>query len=138
MKLLYCAKGAGGICLVTDATAGAGLADGSVFQLGGRNCVAKDGACFLADQPVLAGSASRLIDLVRRMMREAEVPLPEVIAMASLNPAREAGLANKGEIAVGKDADLVVLSPELEVLQTYIAGNLSFRAGSSRNPAAEA
>jgi N-acetylglucosamine-6-phosphate deacetylase len=138
MKLLYCAKGAGGICLVTDATAGAGLADGSVFQLGGRNCVAKDGACFLADQPVLAGSASRLIDLVRRMMREAEVPLPEVIAMASLNPAREAGLANKGEIAVGKDADLVVLSPELEVLQTYIAGNLGFRAGSSRNPAAEA
>jgi len=50
------------------------------------------------------------------------VPLPEVIAMASLNPAREAGLADKGEIAVGKDADLVVLSPELEVLQTYVAG----------------
>jgi N-acetylglucosamine-6-phosphate deacetylase len=131
MKLLYCTKGAGGICLVTDATAGAGLAEGSVFQLGGRNCVAKDGACFLADKPVLAGSTSRLIDLVRTMMREAEVPLPEVIAMASLNPAREAGLANKGEIAVGKDADLVVLSPELEVLQTYIAGNLSFRAASS-------
>jgi N-acetylglucosamine-6-phosphate deacetylase len=122
MKLLYCAKGAGGLCLVTDATAGAGLADGSVFQLGGRNCVAKDGACFLADEPVLAGSTSRLIDLVRTMMRAAEVPLPEVIAMASLNPAREAGLAEKGGIAVGKDADLVVLSPELEVLQTYVAG----------------
>jgi len=61
-------------------------------------------------------------------MREAAVPLPEVIAMASLNPAREAGLADKGEIAVGKDADLVVLSPELEVLQTYIAGVPSFRA----------
>ena len=56
------------------------------------------------------------------MMRAAEVPLPEVIAMASLNPAREAGLAEKGGIAVGKDADLVVLSPELEVLQTYVAG----------------
>ncbi len=130
MKLLYCAKGGGGICLVTDATAGAGLADGSEFQLGGRNCVAKDGVCFLADQPVLAGSASRMIDLVRTMMREAEVPLPDAIAMASLNPAREAGLANKGEIAVGNDADLVVLSPELEVLQTYVAGNLSFRAES--------
>jgi N-acetylglucosamine-6-phosphate deacetylase len=137
MKLLYCAKGAGGICLVTDATAGAGLADGSVFQLGGRNCVANDGVCFLADAPVLAGSTSRLIDLVRTMMREAAVPLPEVIAMASLNPAREAGLGDKGEIAVGKDADLVVLSPELEVLQTYVAGNLSFRA-EPRNPAAEA
>ena len=71
------------------------------------------------------------------MMRDAAVPLPEVIAMASLNPAREAGLGDKGEIAVGKDADLVVLSPELEVLQTYVAGNLSFRA-EPRNPAAEA
>ena len=136
MKLLYCAKGSGGICLVTDATAGAGLADGSLFRLGGRDCVAKDGACFLADKPVLAGSTSRMIDLVRTMMREAEVPLPEVIAMASVNPAREAGLANKGEIAVGKDGDLVVLSPELEVLQTYVAGVLSFRAERT-NSAAE-
>ena len=134
MKLLYCTKGAGGICLVTDATAGAGLADGTMFQLGGKNCVARDGACFLAGEPVLAGSASRLIDLVRTMMREAGVPLPEVIAMASLNPAREAGLADKGEIAVGKDADLVVLSPELEVLQTYVAGVQSFGAESPAAP----
>jgi N-acetylglucosamine-6-phosphate deacetylase len=134
MKLLYCAKGVPGICLVSDATAGAGLADGSLFQLGGRNCVAKDGACFLADEPVLAGSASRLIDLVRMMMREVALPLPEVIAMASLNPARDAGLADKGEIAVGKDADLVVLSPDLEVLQTYVAGNPSFRAESPTMP----
>lgn len=136
MKLLYCAKGVGGICLVSDATAGAGLPDGTVFQLGDRNCVAKDGVCFLADRPVLAGSASRLIDLVRTMMREAAVPLPEVIAMASLNPAREAGLTEKGEIAVGKDADLVVLSPELEVLQTYVAGNQSFQANAT-SPASE-
>jgi N-acetylglucosamine-6-phosphate deacetylase len=57
--------------------------------------------------------------------------------MASCNPARETGLTDKGEIAIGKDADLVVLSPELEVLQTYIAGVLSFRA-ESRNPAAKA
>ena len=134
MKLLYCTKGAGGICLVTDATAGAGLADGTMFQLGGKNCVARDGACFLAGEPVLAGSASRLIDLVRTMMREAGVPLPEVIAMASLNPAREAGLADKGEIAVGKDADLAVLSPELEVLQTYVAGVQSFGAESPAAP----
>src|SRR5437773_11290588 len=43
MKLLYYTKGAGGICLVTDATAGAGLPDGSVFQLGARECIVKNG-----------------------------------------------------------------------------------------------
>jgi len=82
----------------------------------------KNGACFLADNGTLAGSASRLIDLVRAMIRNAEVPLPDAIAMASRNPARETGLSDKGEIAIGKDADLVVLSPELEVLQTYVNG----------------
>ena len=133
MKLAYCAKGVAGISLVTDATAGAGLVEETTFQLAGKECIVKKGACFLADIGTLAGSASRLIDLVRAMIRSAEVPLPDAIAMASLNPAREAGLANKGEIAIGKDADLVVLSPELEVVRTYVAGVLSFRA-ESRNP----
>ena len=127
MKLLYCAKGVSGICLVSDATAGAGLADDTIFQLAGKKCVVKGGACFLADKLVLAGSASRLIELVRMMMRGAEAPLPDAIAMASLNPARELGLTNKGEIAPEKDADLVVLSPELEVVQTYVAGVEVFR-----------
>ena len=86
----------------------------------------KNGACFLADTGTLAGSASRLIDLVRATIRNAEVPLPDAITMASLNPARSAGLPEKGEIAISKDADLVVLSPELEVVQTYFAGEEIF------------
>jgi N-acetylglucosamine-6-phosphate deacetylase len=122
MKLVYCAKGVSGISLVSDATAGAGLTEETTFQLAGNKCIVKNGACFLADNGTLAGSASRLIDLVRAMIRNAEVPLPDAIAMASLNPAREAGLSDKGEIAVGKDADLVVLSPELEVMRTYVNG----------------
>jgi N-acetylglucosamine-6-phosphate deacetylase len=126
MKLAYCAKGAGGITLVTDATAGAGLAQETTFQLAGKECIVKNGACFLADTGTLAGSASRLIDLVRAMIRSAEVPLSDAIAMASLNPARAAGLPEKGEIAIGKDADLVVLSPELEVVRTYVAGQEIF------------
>ena len=68
------------------------------------------------------------------MIRNAEVPLPDAIAMASVNPAGEAGLPDKGEIAVGKDADLVVLSSELEVMQTYLNGVLSFRGESPAAP----
>jgi len=122
MKLVYCAKGVGRIVLVSDATAGAGLAEDTTFELVGKKCIVKNGACFVADNGSLAGSASRLIDLVQAMIRSAEVPLPDAIAMVSRNPAREAGLTDKGEIAIGKDADLIVLSPELEVLQTYVNG----------------
>src|SRR5207237_9567607 len=57
MKMLYRAKGSRGICLVTDATAGAGLPEGSHFTLAGHDCVVADGASWLADRFALAGSA---------------------------------------------------------------------------------
>jgi N-acetylglucosamine-6-phosphate deacetylase len=76
----------------------------------------------LEDYSALAGSAARMIDLVRVMVGEVNVPLNEVIAMATTNPARAIGLAKKGRLEVGADADLVVLSPEMEVLRTFVAG----------------
>jgi N-acetylglucosamine-6-phosphate deacetylase len=121
MKMLYRAKGAGGICLVTDATAGAGLPDESQFSLFGRDCIVEDGVCLLADRSALAGSASRMIDLVRTMVMKVNVPLHEAVVMATENPARAIGLEANGRLEVGADADLVVLSPELEVVQTFAA-----------------
>jgi N-acetylglucosamine-6-phosphate deacetylase len=46
--------------------------------------------------------------------------------MATANPARALGMAKKGKLEAGADADFVVLSPELEVLQTYRAGEMIF------------
>jgi N-acetylglucosamine-6-phosphate deacetylase len=122
MKMLYRAKGAHGICLVTDATAGAGLPDGERFTLAGVECIARGGACYLADGSALAGSAARMIDLVRTMVTVVGVPLHEAVAMATANPARAAALQTKGRIAPGCAADFVVLSPGLDVLETWIAG----------------
>ena len=121
MKMLYQAKGSQGICLVTDATAGAGLAEGSRFALFGKECIMEKGVCLLADRSALAGSAARMIDLVRMMVREVNVPLNEAIGMATENPARAVGLETKGRLTVGADADLVVLSSELEVVRTFAA-----------------
>lgn len=128
MKMLYRAKGPGGICLVTDATAGAGLPPGKEFSLGGRPCIVDDGVCLLADRSALAGSASRMIDLVRVMVNEVRIPLHEAVAMASVNPARAIGLEAKGKLEIGAEADLVVLAPDLNVLQTFVAGEEIFRA----------
>jgi N-acetylglucosamine-6-phosphate deacetylase len=122
MKMLYRAKGAKGICLVTDATAGAGLPEGSQFALFGKDCIVQNGVCFLADRSALAGSAARMIDLLRTMVREVNVPLNEAIAMATENPACAVGLQTKGGLVVGADADLVVLSPQLDVARTYYRG----------------
>ena len=126
MKMLYRAKGAAGICLVTDATAGAGLPDGSQFSLFGNDCIVEGGVCLLADRSALAGSASRMIDLVRTLVNDIEVPLHEAIAMATRNAARAIGLKMKGQLAIGTDADLIILSPELEVQRTFAAGEEIF------------
>ncbi len=122
MKMLYRAKGAQGICLVTDATAGAGLPEGSQFRLFGKDCIVDNGVCLLADRSALAGSAARMIHLVRMIVRELNVPLNEAIAMATENPARAIGLETKGRLIVGGDADLVMLSPQLEVMRTFRCG----------------
>jgi N-acetylglucosamine-6-phosphate deacetylase len=122
MKMLYRAKGPQGICLVTDATAGAGLREESQFALFGKNCIVENGVCLLADRSALAGSAARMIDLVRTMVREVNVPLNEAIAMATENPARALDLETKGRLILGADADLVVLSPQLDVVRTFAAG----------------
>src|SRR5438445_5094950 len=122
MKMLYRAKGRDGICLVTDATAGAGLPDGSRFSLFGNDCLVEGGVCLLADRSALAGSAAQMIDLVRTMVTEVNVLLHEAVAMATQNPARAIGLETKGALRVGADADLVILSPELKVLRVFAGG----------------
>ncbi len=122
MKMLYRAKGARGICLVTDATAGAGLPNGSTFSLYGTKCMVEDGVCLLADHSALAGSAARMIDLVRTMVTKVGVPLPEAVAMATDTPAYAAGLTTKGQFKIGGDADFVVMSAELEVVKTFVGG----------------
>lgn len=127
IKMLYRAKGAKGICLVTDATAGAGLPNGAKFSLAGRDCIIRDGVCLVADGSALAGGASRMIDLVRTMVKDVDLPLHEAIAMATKNPAHAIGLEAKGRLEVGAGADLVVISPKLEVLRTFVNGEEAFR-----------
>ena len=126
IKMLYRAKGVRGISLVTDATAGAGLPNDSKFSLGGLDCIVRDGVCLVADGSALAGSASRMIDLIRTMVHDVGLPLYEAVAMATTNPARAVALHTKGELKIGCDADFVIISPDLEVLQTFSDGEQIF------------
>jgi N-acetylglucosamine-6-phosphate deacetylase len=123
MKMLCRAKGAHGICLVTDATAGAGLPAGSHFSLFGRECIVENGVCLLADRSALAGGAARMIDLVRTLVQDVGVQLSEAITMATKTPARAIGLKTKGSLEIGADADFAILSHDLEVVRTFVRGD---------------
>ena len=67
-----------------------------------------------------------MIDLVRTMVMGVRIPLHEAVMMVTENPARAIGLDAKGSLKVDADADLVVLSPELEVLRTFSGGQEAF------------
>jgi N-acetylglucosamine-6-phosphate deacetylase len=123
LTLLYRAKGADGIALITDATAGAGLPEETHFMLGEIPCVVRDQVALTEDGAALAGSTSSMIRGVRNMVELAGVPLVEAVRMASLNPARALRLdQRKGSIAPGMDADMMVLTPGLDVRETWVGG----------------
>jgi N-acetylglucosamine-6-phosphate deacetylase len=68
-----------------------------------------------------------MADVVRTMVRLVGVPLADVLRMASTTPASVLGLAGrKGAIAPGKDADLVLLDSNLEVVMTVCGGRITY------------
>ena len=127
LHLLCRAKGVDGIALITDATAGAGLPAESHFMLGETDCVVRDEVALTADGCTLAGSTSSMIRGVRNMIELCGLSLAQAVQMASGNPARALRLeSRKGCIAPGMDADLVVLTPDLEVRETWVGGQAVF------------
>jgi N-acetylglucosamine-6-phosphate deacetylase len=119
VKLVSNAKGPEQTVLITDATSATGMPDGR-YRLGSFEVDVRDGKC-MADGR-LAGSVLTMDRAVRNLARFAEWDLRQAVAAASQNPARAARIANKGVLAAGADADFVVLSPEGEVLRTFLGG----------------
>ena len=119
VKLFANAKGPEQTVLITDSISATGMPDGR-YRLGSFEVDVRDGKC-MADGK-LAGSVLTMDRAVRNLARFAEWDLPQAVAAASQNPARVARIANKGILAAGADADFVVLSPEGEVLRTFVGG----------------
>jgi N-acetylglucosamine-6-phosphate deacetylase len=127
LKLAYRAKGAERIALVSDCLAGGGLPEGSKFQLGSLRCKVGPGYCLLEDESALAGSLARMIDLVRTMTQQGEVPLFAAVRMASLTPATILGIGDRfGSIQSSKTADLLLFDDKFAVRRVWIAGKLVF------------
>jgi N-acetylglucosamine-6-phosphate deacetylase len=97
-------------------------------RLGNYRCKVGPGYGVLEDESALAGSLARMIDLVRNMTTLADVPLPEAVRMASLNPAEALGWADRiGSLEVGKYADLVLFDDQFRVTCTIAGGELVYR-----------
>jgi len=126
IELLYRMKGVDHLTLISDCTGTNQLPDGC-HQIGGKTVYKSGGKVSLANGS-LAGSSLTLDKAVQYIIQKSRIPIEEAVQMASYNPAVVCGVSeHKGRIAVGFDADVVILTNDLEVESTIIDGNFVFR-----------
>ncbi len=111
------------IILISDSMRAAGMPDGS-YTLGGQAVTVNGKLATLADGTI-AGSVTNLMNCMRYAVREAGIPLESAVKAATINPARELGIEqNYGQIAEGAMADLVILTPDLEIKDIIFKGKV--------------
>lgn len=126
MKIAIAARGAESVVLVTDAMMACGLEPGE-YELWELPVVVKDGEARLKADGTLAGSVLTMDQAVANMVKLVGVDLVAAVRMASTNPARLHGLAGKGALAPGMDADIAILGADLGCQMTLVDGTVVYR-----------
>jgi N-acetylglucosamine-6-phosphate deacetylase len=120
VRLYSKAKDHDRIILVTDGMSATGMPDGT-YMLGDMEVEVRDGRC--TSNGTLAGSVLTLDRGVQNLMEFTGAGLGAAVAAASHNPSRLMGINDTwGSIDVGRTANITVLSPTAEVIQTFLAG----------------
>ena len=128
VRMLLKCKGWDRVVAITDAMLAAGLPDGE-YMLGINPVTVTDGDAKISGTDIRAGSTLTLAQAVKKISAFTGAPPERVLPLLTANPAKLIGeYHRRGDIAVGKDADLVVLTPELDVLATCSAGEFVYAA----------
>lgn len=114
------------LVLMTDCTRAGGLSDGT-YDLGGQAIFVKGIECRLSDGTI-AGSVLRLNNAVSNMRAHTDLPIWQVVNMASRNAARAIGETRKGELTEGKDADIILVDDTFAVKRTIVRGRTVYVA----------
>ena len=105
-----------------DSIMAAGLPDGN-YHLGVNDVVVIDGDAKLASNGTRAGSTLTQDVALKNMLKWLPNTLEEIIPTLTENPARAMNLWDrKGSIADGKDADLVLLDEQANVVHVFARG----------------
>lgn len=115
-------------CLITDAMRAAGMPDGD-YYLGELPVTVSNGTARLKSNDSLAGSILTLDKAVKHVVDWGLVSAQEAIRMATVNPAKAAGIADVcGSIRAGFSADMALFAHDLTLQATYVAGELAWEA----------
>lgn len=120
VRMLYNLLGSRRMLLISDSMAATGLADGE-YGLGDLSVTVKDGVA-RTEYGAIAGSTKNIMQMMRTAVSFG-IPLAAAVEMASLTPARAAGIDGEvGSISKGKIANLVRCGDDLEVKSVIYKG----------------
>jgi N-acetylglucosamine-6-phosphate deacetylase len=126
IKLIWAAKSKEGLNLVSDAMGALGMPPGK-YMLKDLEVFVSDIDSRLADG-TLAGSVLPIDQALRNLISYTGCSLPEALATITTTPAKLLGVDDqRGRIAPSLIADLLLLTPDLEVTTTIAAGNIVYQ-----------
>jgi len=126
MQIIYNNVGRERLILITDAMRAKCLPPGD-YELGGQPVTVSEDRAIL-ENGTLAGSILRMIDAAKNMLSLDGVDLSDIIQMATVNPAKQVGVYDrKGSIAVGKDADVLLVDDTLNIKYTICKGKIAYK-----------
>ncbi|MFD5596016.1 N-acetylglucosamine-6-phosphate deacetylase [Streptomyces griseorubiginosus] len=103
------------VAFITDAMDAAGFGDGR-YMLGPLEVEVSEGVARLAENGTIAGSTLTLDRAFKRAVAVDGLPVEDVVAAISANPARLLGMSDRiGSLEPGKDADLVLLDDRFDL-----------------------
>ena len=119
IRVVLKAKGAEGVTMVSDGSMFCGLPDGE-YDVGDRIVSVKNGLCTLKDGTISASSKC-LSDGAKNLFQMGVRP-EEIAVMAAVNPAKACGCTDRGELEVGRRADVVVFDRNFDVKAVFLNG----------------
>lgn len=121
-------KGEDGVSVITDAMriAGTNMQSGKLgSNLHGTDVIVEDGVAKLCDRVSFAGSIATMDRCLRTLVNSFGLPIHTASRLLSLSPAKKMGIdKEKGSVAIGKDADLVIVNDVLEVQHVLLSGEV--------------
>src|SRR5690625_464889 len=126
MQLIYNNMGSERLILITDAMR-AKCPQAGDYELGGQPVTVTEDRAVL-ENGTLAGSILKMHEGAQQMLRLEDVSLRNIIEMTSVNQAKQLGIFDeKASIAVGKDADVLLVDDELNLKYTICRGVVAFK-----------